>query len=206
MHRNTINLHKDAKLWRQHDLQASHGRATTPTVAPDARTRIRQRIKSLLENRGQTNRAFAKWLGHKDQWASNLLAGRFALSLDELDRAAAFLNVPPSELVRVADEAQELSPTERRVVEALRMLPTPVRDHMVLLADYLVGVTPKEVELLARMRKLTPDELRRVTHWTDVTLFAREPAPAPIHLPDLDQLSRGEAAGPPKRTSRTKRT
>lgn len=158
----------------------------------DARTRVRQRIKALLEQRGQTNRAFAVWMGHKDQWASNLLAGRFALSLDELDRAAAFLNIPPSDLIRVREEeGHELSPSEARVVRAMRMLPAPVRDHLMLLADYLVGVTPAEVELLAQLRKLTPDEIRRVTHWTDVTLLGREKqldsgdrdAPAPITAP-----------------------
>jgi transcriptional regulator with XRE-family HTH domain len=134
----------------------------------DARTRIRHRIRHLLEQRGQTNRAFAKWLGHGDQWASNLLAGRFPLSLDELDRAAAFLNVPPSDLIRVSeDEGYELSPSERRVVQAMRALPPPVRDHLMLLADYLVGVTPAEVELLATIRKLEVDELQLVMRWAD---------------------------------------
>ena len=159
-------------------LQVAKRGGTNAPMA-DARTRVRHRIKQLLEQRGQTGRAFAKWLGHGDQWVSNLLAGRFALSLDELDRAAAFLNVPPSDLIRVSDdEGHELSPSERRVVSAMRMLPAPVRDHLMLLADYLVGVTPAEVELLAQLRKLTPAELRQVTHWTDVTLLGRHKPPS----------------------------
>lgn len=185
-------------------LHAGISRRTMPPMAPDARRRVAQRIKRLLEDRGQTNRAFGVWMGHKDQWVSNLLAGRFALALDELDRAAAFLNVPPGDLVRIMDEPYELSPTEIRVVRALRMLPVPVRDHYVILADYLVGVTPGEIDLLAKLRKLNPDELRRVNHWTDVTLFARAPAPAPINLPDLEEPSDepAPAVRPKKRRSK----
>ncbi len=153
-------------------------RATSAYMAPDVRTRVRLRLKALLEKRGQTNRAFAHWLGHGDQWASNLLAGRFTLSLDELDRAAAFLNVPPSDLVKTTDaDGVELSPSERRVVEAMRTLPIPVRDHLMLLADYLVGVTPNEVELLATIRKLSATEQQRVAHWAEALRHGRTPGP-----------------------------
>jgi len=168
----------------------------------DARSRVRQRIKWLLEKRGQTGRAFGEWMGHKDQWVSNLLAGRFALSLDEIDRAASFLNIPPSDLIRVSDDdGYELSPSERRVVSAMRMLPAPVRDHLMLLADYLVGVTPAEVELLAQLRKLTPDEIRQVTHWTDVTLFGRYKPPTPASL-DAPAPITAQPASPPRRIRR----
>ena len=64
------------------------------------RTRIRQRVKRLLEDRGHSQRAFGKALGHGDQWASGFFAGRFALSLDQLDDVARFLNVPPGDIVR----------------------------------------------------------------------------------------------------------
>ena len=144
----------------------------------DARTRVRQRIRQLLEDRGQTNRALGKWLGHGDQWVSNLLAGRFALSLDEIDRVAAFLNVPPSEIIRLSDDPWELNPTEMRVVRALRMLPPVIRDHLVTLADYLIGATPEEVNLLRQIRQLTADELRMIEHWIDVTLLAQGTEPA----------------------------
>ncbi len=188
MHRRSINLKLDVFMGEFARLQTRQNGSTTASMAPDARTRIRQRIKRLLEQRGQTNRAFAKWLGHGDQWASNLLAGRFALSLDELDRAASFLNVPPSDLVRLSDaDGVELSPSERRVVEAMRTLPTPVRDHLMLLADYLVGVTPAEVELLATLRRLGPDELRRVSHWADVQVTGRGTGPVLVDPGDPAQ-------------------
>lgn len=148
-----------------------------PDMNPDARTRVRQRIVRLLEDRGKTQRAFAKALGHGDQWASNLLSGRFSLSLEDFDSAAKFLGVPASELVRVSDEPWELSPTEMRVVRALRMLPPAVRDHLVMLTDYLIGATPDEVELLKRVRQLTTEELRQIEHWIDVTLLAQDVEP-----------------------------
>lgn len=204
MHPNTINTQNSDNWLENWQLREGLSRSTSDDMAPDARTRIRNRIKALLEQRGQTNRAFAKWLGHGDQWASNLLAGRFALSLDELDRAAAFLNVPPSDLVRLSDaDGVELSPSERRVVEAMRTLPVPVRDHLMLLADYLVGVTPSEVELLALLRKLTGTELRRVMHWADVQLHGRSNGPMPASLADPQP----EAAPPdaPVRRTRVRR-
>jgi len=127
-------------------------------TATDARTRVRQRIRRLLDDQGKTNRALAKWIDHREQWVSNMLAGRFPLSLDEIDRVALFLNVPASELIRHSEDPWELSPTEMRMVRALRMLPTSVRDHLVMLADYLIGVTPAEVDLLTQIRQLTEDE------------------------------------------------
>ena len=73
---------------------------SSPPMPLNARERVRLRIKRLLEERGKTQRLFARALEHGDQWASNFLRGEFALSLDQLDTAAAFLGVPPSELVR----------------------------------------------------------------------------------------------------------
>ena len=148
-----------------------------------ARTRVRLRIKRLLEERGKTQRMFAKALDHGDQWASNFLRGEFALSLDQIDAAAAFLGVPPSELVREGGDPWELSPSEMRVVRAMRMLPPPVRDHLVTLADYLIGVTPEEVELLNRIRTLTADNLQVVDRWIEMKLFEQARGPA---APDRD--------------------
>ncbi len=158
-------------------------------VTPDAATRVRQRIARLLEDRGYTQRALAKAVGHGDQWASNLLSGRSLLTWEDLDKVAKFLRVPPSEIVRVSEDAWELTPTEMRVVRALRMLPPAVRDHLVTLADYLIGATPDEVELLKRVRQLTPAELRRIEHWIDVTLLAQGSDPGLATHADLRATS-----------------
>jgi hypothetical protein len=146
----------------------------------DARTRVRQRIKRLLEDRGKTNREFGKWLGHKDQWVSNLLAGKFALSLDELDRAALFFHVPPGELVRVSDEPWELNAGEMRTVRALRMLPPVVRDHVITLADYLVGATPEEVTILKGVRELSDEDVRVLESWIRVRIQLQDSALATL--------------------------
>lgn len=167
-------------------------RGLLPSLMPshaDARTRVRQRIKRLLEDRGQTNRAFAKWLGHQDQWVSNLLAGRFALSLDELDRVALFFRVPPGEIVRVSDEPWELAPTEMRVVRALRMLPPAVRDHLVTLADYLVGATPEEVEILKGVRALSDEDVEVMTNWMRLRIDLRGNALNTLPTRDSDQVT-----------------
>lgn len=138
-------------------------------MAETPRTRVRQRIKRLLEEHGKTQREFAKWLGHGDQWASNLLRGEFSLSLDELDRVAAFFTVPPSEIVRASDDPWELSPTEMRVIRAIRLLPPPVRESYAMLADWTVGALPEEYDLLIAIRSLNDAEvIAALKHWIEL--------------------------------------
>ena len=178
--------------------------------ASDPRTRVRQRIKQLLENRGMTQRAFAKAMGHGDQWASNFLHGEFALSLDQLDTAAAALGVPPGELVRRQDDSWELSPTEMRVIRALRMLPPPVRDHLAMTMDYTVGMWPDEADIILSLRGLEDDDLKVIRHWIDMKRLerahARGAARRDVPL-ELDVLPDGRSprtrAGPPKKKTRT---
>lgn len=134
----------------------------------NAAQRVTARIKARLEELGMTGREFAKKLAHKDAWISNLLSNKFSLSLTEIDQAAAILRVPAGELVREADEAWDLTPTERRVVRGLRLLPPVVRDHVAIHVEYLVGVTPDEVDLLQKIRRLTTPELERVRHYVRV--------------------------------------
>ena len=144
---------------------------------PDIRTRIRQRIKLLLHERNVTQRAFAKHLGHGDQWASNLLRGEFTLAMDQLDAAAEILGVQPGDIVRVASEALDLSVDEMRAVRALRLMPPVIRDHVIVLADYLVGQSPDEAELLYRIRSLTDEERSYLRHWVDAVRRGRPSAP-----------------------------
>lgn len=152
----------------------------------DVRTRVRQRIARLLEDRGFTNRKYAAKVGHREQWVSNLLGGRFTPKLDELDKLAAPLGVPASELVRLSEDPWELNPSEMRVVRALRMLPPPVRDHLVTLADYLVGVTPDEIELIRRIRALEGADRAVIEKWLEVRL--RLPDIQPSATPPADRL------------------
>lgn len=168
----------------------------------NAAQRVAARIKERLAEIGMTGRAFAKELGHGDAWISNLLTGRFALSLSELDHAAHILKLPPGELVRLADDAWDLAPRERRLVRAIRTLPPVVSDHLTLLAEYLIGVTPEEVPLLQKVRCLTTPEIRKVEHWIDVTLLARgheQETRAPLDLPESTGPRPARAPRTPKR-------
>jgi transcriptional regulator with XRE-family HTH domain len=139
---------------------------------------VRHRIRAFLHEKGLTGRAFGKRLGRGDQWVSNLLAGRFALSLDELDEAARALQVTPSELVhREEDGLWELRPTEMRLIRGLRAVPPVIRDHLVTMVEYLMGVAPEEIDLLRAYRQLTPEEQQRVQHGVDVLRLTQSVAP-----------------------------
>jgi transcriptional regulator with XRE-family HTH domain len=145
------------------------------TADVNARERVRLHLRRLLPERNITGREFAKQLGHGDQWASNLLNGKFALSLDDLDKAARIVKVPTSALVAHPDEQTTLlSPSETRIVNATRALPPAVAHHLIVLAEYLVGVSPKEVDLLKKVRQLGTAERQRIEHWIDVTLLAQD--------------------------------
>lgn len=144
----------------------------------NARERVRARLRQALADKGLSGRAFGKRLGHGDQWVSNLLNGKFALSLDELDATASIVGRTPSDLVRrEEDELWELRPTEMRLVRAVRGLPPALRDHLVTLAEYLIGVVPDEIDFLNAYRLLTPEEQLRVRHGVDVLLATQNVVP-----------------------------
>lgn len=150
----------------------------------NATARVIEAIKRRLDALGMTGRAFGRGFsandgrGHGDQWVSNLLKGRHRLSLDELDEAARILKCTPAELVKTDFETAEyLSPTERRIVQALRTIPAVIRDHFLVMAEYLVGIAPEEIGFLEEYRELTESERTRVRHWIHVTRTSRDPLP-----------------------------
>ena len=74
-------------------------------------------------------------------------------------------------------ELCELRPTEMRLVRAVRGLPPALRDHLVTLAEYLIGVVPDEIEFLNAYRLLTPEEQVRVRHGVEVLLVTQTAVP-----------------------------
>jgi hypothetical protein len=133
--------------------------------------------------------------GHGYQWASNILTGRARLSLDELDEAARILKTTAASLVKSDFETAEyLTPTEHRILEAIRALPPPIRDHVQILAEYLVGVAPEEVDHLMEFRELMPGEREKIQHWTHALKLAREPMPELAILPDHQQTDAKQSA------------
>lgn len=152
----------------------------------NARERVRLAIRQRLEALGMTQREFGRRFsandgkGHVDTWVSSLLAGQFALSLDELDEAARILKVSPCALIKSdVETAEYLTPTEARIVTAVRALPPPIRDHVKTLAEYLLGVAPEEVTHLMEFRKLEPQDQEKVQHWTHALVLAQVPVPTP---------------------------
>lgn len=156
-------------------------------VAVNAAARVSRRITERLKERGLTGRALAQRLSHGDGWISGIKLGKWALGLDELDEAAEFLGLTPSDLVRKDGGLWELQPTEQRLVRALRALPPILRDHLVTLAEYLMGVAPDELEMLIAYRQLSPDERRRIQHGVDVLRATQSVSPrteAHAHPPE----------------------
>jgi hypothetical protein len=98
-----------------------------------------------------------------------VLTGKAGLSLDKLDDVAHALKMTVSELVRKDGyEPDVLRPSEVRLLRAIRRLPVPIRDHLIILADYLVGVMPDEIDLLTLFRKLRPEFQERLFHAAEV--------------------------------------
>ena len=156
--------------------------------AENAAERVSRRIWQRLHERGVTGRALAQRLNHGDGWSTGIKQGKWALGLDELDEAATFLQLTPSELVRNdSNELVELRPTEQRLLRAVRQLPPVLRDHLVTHAEFLAGVSPPELEFLLAYRQLTPEEQRRIQHGVDVLRATQSAAPrieAREHLPE----------------------
>jgi hypothetical protein len=178
----------------------------------NARERVRLAIRQRLADLGMTGRTFGKTFsandgqGHVDQWVSNLLTGKFALSLDELDEAARILKTTAATLVKSDFETAEyLTPTEHRILEAVRGLPPPIRDHVRTLAEYLVGVAPEEIDHLMKFRELTPGEREKIDHWTDALRLAREPVPGLAILPDHQQIDAPRSASGNRTRDRQKK-
>lgn len=172
-------------------LQNGVRRRGTPDTT-NARERVRLALRDRLERLRMTGRAFGKGFsandgkGHVDTWVSGLLNGQFGLSLDELDEAARILKTTAAELVRSPyDHSEYLTPTEHRIMEAVRALPPPIRDHFLTLAEYLIGVAPEEVEFLLEYRGLANDgDREKVKHWTHALRMSEEPVPGLTILPD----------------------
>ena len=170
----------------------------------NAKLRVRDRILARLDELGMTGREFAKRVGgYKDGWFNAIKKGRNALALADLDSAAAVLKTTPGELVRRGEEGWDLRPSEARMIRAMRLLPPVIQDDLIQLTEYLVGVSPDEVEMLNEYRELTTGQQSLVRHWIHVMPLAGELEPERALPADLPQTT----AAPPglHRSTRRKR-
>jgi hypothetical protein len=142
----------------------------------DPAERVRLRVLQRLSDLGISKRELGLRMGgKKDAWAHDVLKGAIKFQLKDLDALAKALKMPVAALVkRDDDEAEFLAPSERRLLRAIRALPLAVRDHLIVLADYLVGVMPDEIELLTLYRTLTPEERQRLTHAAHVLRLSQD--------------------------------
>ena len=180
-------------------------KAAAQKPAKGAAVRVAERIKQRLEDIEMTGRKLARALEHQDPWMSGLLGKRFALSLNELDEVAYHLKMQPGDLVRLSTEQVDLSPSELRIVRALRLLPPTVREHVITLAEYLTGVTIQEIDMLKKIRALEQDDLAKFDHYLDVTLLRPHQPPAPAATRDPVESSERPDGPTPRTGTRSKR-
>ena len=94
------------------------------TVA-DPAERVQARLRRWLDTTGLSQREFAADLQRSQVWLQKVLAGKIRVTLKDLDRVARAMRTTASELVRTEEERYqlELTPTELRLLEALRRRP-----------------------------------------------------------------------------------
>lgn len=109
----------------------------------NAAERVRRRAAELIEERGWTQAALAQSLGKTQPWMSKFLRGDLDLGLDELDQLAQAIGSTAVELVRDPEGFQ-----------------------------FCADLTPSEMALLRRVRKLSPS----VRDAVGIMVAAAEPA------------------------------
>jgi transcriptional regulator with XRE-family HTH domain len=91
----------------------------------NAMERLRRRLETLLDTRTQAGqirqKRLAEYMGKSEAWLSNILAGKKGVRLVDLDALAEFFHVPPSELIREADnDLVEVTSAELGFLRKLR--------------------------------------------------------------------------------------
>ncbi len=83
-----------------------------------------------LDRDAWTQREFASRVGKSQPWLQQIVAGRNKVRLDDLDRVAGALGVPPAELIREPEnELVEVIPDELRLLRLFRAMPREQRDQ-----------------------------------------------------------------------------
>ena len=168
--------------------------------------RVRLRVVQRLSELRWTKRELGQKMGGKgDAWAGAVWKGKIKFQLKDLDELARVLKMPVAALVkRDDDEAEFLSPSERRLLRAVRALPVPVRDHLIVLADYLVGVMPEEIELLSLYRTLTDEERQRLNHAAQVLKMSQHVERHSARAPETPPATSGPPSTGERRLRRQK--
>lgn len=147
-------------------------------------------------------RELAMWMGRGDAWISAILIGRQGLQLRDLDRFAAGLKWPVSELVREDNsELRELTPTEMEIIRIVRDWPAPVKNHWVaLLRHFSANESDRLVSALkALMSGKTQAERGVIVRFLELWLQSGTPPrfSAPESAPQTDGEAHDTTAEPP---------
>lgn len=99
--------------------------------------RVRERMRRWMETANLDQRTFAGDLKKSQVWLQKVLTGENQVRLRDLDQIADAMRTTTTELVRSDEERYtlELTPTEVRIVEALRRLRADVLDAFLKLLD-----------------------------------------------------------------------
>lgn len=91
---------------------------------------LTQNIRSLLDERRESQHSLAQWCRHSDVWLSHFLAGKREIQLKDLDRVAEFFGIATyqlfqpgiSRLTERRSAVERRSGRDRRIGNALRMM------------------------------------------------------------------------------------
>jgi len=94
-------------------------------------TAARRRLREEMKRKKLTQRDLAGMLDWSQSRVAKILTGRVGLLVDDLESLCFALGLTLTEAIRDhgLEFAAEMTPTELRILETMRELPPPVRDH-----------------------------------------------------------------------------
>lgn len=103
---------------------------------PNPAERVRQRLLRWIDDTKITQRDFAALFGKTQAWLEKILQGENHVRLEDLDVVAGVLRTTASDLLRQTDERYQVdcSPTEIRILEAMRQSPDVARGVLLILS------------------------------------------------------------------------
>lgn len=107
--------------------------------------RVRLRIKEEMQRQHLSQRDVAGILGGWSQSrVAKILTGRVKMTVEDLGSLCFAVGISPAEAVRDRglEFCAEMTPTELRILERLRELPTPVYEAV----KTLIQITPQSIE------------------------------------------------------------
>lgn len=140
-----------AKPLRDYDLSV-----TLPRMTSRLPERARLRLREEITRRHVSQRDLASLLNWSQSRVGKILNGRVEMSMGDLEALCFAVDLAPTEVVRDhgLEFCAELTPTELRVLERMRQLPTPLLDAVMTLLDVKTKTRMQERRALSPVKKL----------------------------------------------------